>query len=346
MNEEYEGREEENLPEDQPEDVDEDDYDGPWAIYLNKDPDLSWTETPHNSSALPSGLPHRGDAHVEADGRLVRAKGLVLSKCVNGFDGGAGAASRELLGNDVTLNFDEKNGNRVIGLNYKQVSVIVSNRKGNDVRLTTDKAITKGTKFRQFKGLYERSMEEFRSTSAGASKGAVSRVSGMSRVRSDTIYSTEREGKEVIGSRARDIARNLKSEFDDVDDVARFNEQEVREIGGLTEPISGNTEDREVIMSKIETLDAEVIEYRKRVIDNTGERTVVFKMAEEYVSFRSDYLRMRLAEVPRYPRPIRALEDVARENPLTYRDRFVRFLKNNSLGIGFGVFSTIARILE
>ena len=114
MTEPYEGREERDWQEDedQPED-EEDEYDGPWAIYLDHDANTNWERTPANRKALASGMPHEGDVRVGTTMNDVRgAKGLALSKAMNGFDGRAGEFSRELLGDDTRLDFDAKNSNR------------------------------------------------------------------------------------------------------------------------------------------------------------------------------------------------------------------------------------------
>ena len=89
-------------------------------------------------------------------------------------------------------------------------------------------------------------------------------------------------------------------------------------------------------------MDVDVIEYRKRASEATGETAVVFKMAEEYAQFRADYLRMRLGKVPKYPGSIEIIREVAQENPLTCRDRaskVVRAIFNNKWNIFVGLFS-------
>ena len=156
MAEPYEGREERDWQEDE-----DDNYEGLWAIFMSRDPNTMWERTPHNKKALEFGLPHKGDAIVGTTGNdLRRAKSLVFSKAMGGFSPRAGEFSKELLGDDTTLNFGGKSGNQVIGLSYRQVKVIVSTGKDKGVRLTTNERICNSTKFRQFKDLYDRSMEE------------------------------------------------------------------------------------------------------------------------------------------------------------------------------------------
>ena len=119
-----------------------------------------------------------------------------------------------------------------------------------------------------------------------------------------------------------------------------LNEQDLREIGGLTEPLGEGNDSRETVLKKVKALDIEVLRYRKEVFDNVQERAVIFKMAEEYAMLRADYPRMRLGQAPRYS--VGMLESASGSNLLTYRDRLKRFFKNNFVNFGFGLFSVVS----
>ena len=111
----------------------------------------------------------------------------------------------------------------------------------------------------------------------------------------------------------------------------------LRELGSINDPLGENVNDRQVIEDKVRALDIEAKKYRKEVIDNTGERAVIFKMAQDYAKLCADKLRMRLGKRPVYSGGIEALEEAAESNPLTTRDKVLRWMKNNALTIGIGV---------